>query len=68
MEMISRPERVIKCVAQGDRSKTLYKLSGTARQIRWLGEGLGAQNEEIFKGLLDLRAKRSMICGISGVI
>jgi len=30
------------------------KLSATPGEIRWLGEGLGAQNEEIFRGLLGL--------------
>jgi crotonobetainyl-CoA:carnitine CoA-transferase CaiB-like acyl-CoA transferase len=31
------------------------KLSATPGEIRWLGEGLGAQNEEIFRGLLGLK-------------
>jgi crotonobetainyl-CoA:carnitine CoA-transferase CaiB-like acyl-CoA transferase len=30
------------------------RLSQTPGEIRWLGEGVGAQNEEIFKGLLGL--------------
>jgi len=30
------------------------RLSSTPGEIRWLGEGIGAQNEEIFRGLLGL--------------
>ena len=30
------------------------RLSNTPGQIRWLGESLGARNEEIFEGLLRL--------------
>jgi crotonobetainyl-CoA:carnitine CoA-transferase CaiB-like acyl-CoA transferase len=30
------------------------RLSGTPGEIRWLGEGIGAQNEEIFRDLLGL--------------
>jgi crotonobetainyl-CoA:carnitine CoA-transferase CaiB-like acyl-CoA transferase len=30
------------------------RLSDTPGEIRWLGEGLGAQNTEIFGGLLGL--------------
>ena len=30
------------------------RLSATPGEIRWLGDGLGAQNEEIFQGLLGL--------------
>lgn len=32
------------------------RLSGTPGNIDWLGEGLGAQNDEIFGGLLELSA------------
>jgi crotonobetainyl-CoA:carnitine CoA-transferase CaiB-like acyl-CoA transferase len=32
------------------------RLSGTPGEIRWLGEGLGAQNEEIFRDLLGLKS------------
>ncbi len=31
------------------------RLSATPGEIRWLGEGVGAQNEDIFKGLLGLK-------------
>ena len=31
------------------------RLSSTPGEIRWLGEGIGAQNEEIFRDLLGLR-------------
>ena len=31
------------------------KLSATPGEIRWLGAGLGAQNEEIFRDLLGLK-------------
>jgi crotonobetainyl-CoA:carnitine CoA-transferase CaiB-like acyl-CoA transferase len=44
------------------------RLSGTPGQIRWLGEGLGAQNEEIFRGLLKLSSKEIDDLRISGVI
>jgi crotonobetainyl-CoA:carnitine CoA-transferase CaiB-like acyl-CoA transferase len=30
------------------------RLSETPEEIRWLGEGLGAQNEDIYRGLLEL--------------
>jgi hypothetical protein len=30
------------------------RLSGTPGEIRWLGEGLGAQNTEVFRELLGL--------------
>jgi len=30
------------------------RLSDTPGEIRWLGEGLGAQNMEVFGGLLGL--------------
>ena len=30
------------------------RLSATPGEVRWLGEGIGAQNEEIFRGLLGL--------------
>ena len=32
------------------------RLSGAPGNIDWLGEWLGAQNDEIFGGLLDLSA------------
>jgi crotonobetainyl-CoA:carnitine CoA-transferase CaiB-like acyl-CoA transferase len=32
------------------------RLSGTPGNFDWLGERLGAQNDEIFGGLLDLSA------------
>jgi len=44
------------------------RLSGTPGEIRWLGAGLGAQNEEIFKGLLDLSSKEIDDLRASGVI
>jgi len=44
------------------------RLSGTPGQIRWLGEGLGAQNEEIFRGLLKLSSKEIDDLRISGMI
>ena len=44
------------------------RLSGTPGQIRWLGEGLGAQNEEIFRDLLDLSSAEIDDLRISGVI
>jgi crotonobetainyl-CoA:carnitine CoA-transferase CaiB-like acyl-CoA transferase len=31
------------------------RLSATPGEIRWLGEGIGAQNEEVFRDLLGLR-------------
>jgi crotonobetainyl-CoA:carnitine CoA-transferase CaiB-like acyl-CoA transferase len=31
------------------------RLSATPGEIRWLGEGLGAQNDEIFRDLLGLK-------------
>jgi crotonobetainyl-CoA:carnitine CoA-transferase CaiB-like acyl-CoA transferase len=31
------------------------RLSATPGEIRWLGEGLGAQNEEVFRNLLGLK-------------
>jgi crotonobetainyl-CoA:carnitine CoA-transferase CaiB-like acyl-CoA transferase len=31
------------------------RLSATPGEIRWLGEGIGAQNEEIFRDLLGLK-------------
>jgi crotonobetainyl-CoA:carnitine CoA-transferase CaiB-like acyl-CoA transferase len=31
------------------------RLSSTPGEIRWLGEGIGAQNEEIFRDLLGLQ-------------
>ncbi len=30
------------------------RLSATPGEVRWLGEGIGAQNEEVFRGLLGL--------------
>lgn len=44
------------------------RLSGTPGQIRWLGEGLGAQNEEIFKVPLELSSAEIDDLRISGVI
>jgi crotonobetainyl-CoA:carnitine CoA-transferase CaiB-like acyl-CoA transferase len=44
------------------------RLSGTPGEIRWLGEGLGAQNEEIFKGLLELSHAEIDDLRTSGVI
>ena len=44
------------------------RLSATPGQIRWLGEGLGAQNEEIFKDLLELTSAEIDDLRISGVI
>lgn len=44
------------------------RLSETPGQIRWLGEGLGAQNEEIFRDLLELTSAEIDDLRISGVI
>src|SRR5205807_3614157 len=44
------------------------RLSATPGEIRWLGGGLGAQNEEIFKGLLDLSSEEIDELRTSGVI
>ena len=44
------------------------RLSATPGEIRWLGAGLGAQNEEIFKGLLDLSSEEIDDLRTSGVI
>ena len=44
------------------------RLSATPGEIRWLGAGLGAQNEEIFKGLLDLSSEEIGDLRASGVI
>jgi crotonobetainyl-CoA:carnitine CoA-transferase CaiB-like acyl-CoA transferase len=44
------------------------RLSATPGEIRWLGAGLGDQNEEIFKGLLDLSSEEIDDLRTSGVI
>ena len=44
------------------------RLFATPGEIRWLGAGLGAQNEEIFKGLLDLSSEEIDDLRASGVI
>ena len=44
------------------------RLSETPGDIRWLGEELGAQNEEIYKGLLELSSAEIEELRISGVI
>jgi crotonobetainyl-CoA:carnitine CoA-transferase CaiB-like acyl-CoA transferase len=44
------------------------RLSETPGQIRWLGEGLGAHNDEIYKGLLELTSAEIDDLRISGVI
>jgi crotonobetainyl-CoA:carnitine CoA-transferase CaiB-like acyl-CoA transferase len=44
------------------------RLSGTPGKIRWLGEGLGAQNNEVFKDLLELSNAEIDELRISGVI
>jgi crotonobetainyl-CoA:carnitine CoA-transferase CaiB-like acyl-CoA transferase len=44
------------------------RLSGTPGKIRWLGEGLGAQNNEVFKNLLELSNAEIDELRISGVI
>jgi crotonobetainyl-CoA:carnitine CoA-transferase CaiB-like acyl-CoA transferase len=44
------------------------RLSETPGEIRWLGAGLGAQNEEIYKGLLELSGAEIEDLRISGVI
>jgi crotonobetainyl-CoA:carnitine CoA-transferase CaiB-like acyl-CoA transferase len=44
------------------------RLSETPGQIRWLGEGLGAHNEEVFRDLLELTSAEIDDLRISGVI
>jgi crotonobetainyl-CoA:carnitine CoA-transferase CaiB-like acyl-CoA transferase len=44
------------------------RLSETPGQIRWLGEGLGAHNEEVLKDLLGLSSAEIDDLRISGVI
>jgi crotonobetainyl-CoA:carnitine CoA-transferase CaiB-like acyl-CoA transferase len=44
------------------------RLSETPGQIRWLGEGLGARNDEIYKDLLELTSAEIDDLRISGVI
>jgi crotonobetainyl-CoA:carnitine CoA-transferase CaiB-like acyl-CoA transferase len=44
------------------------RLSGTPGEIRWLGEGLGAQNEAIFQGLLGLDVGELKMLREQGVI
>jgi crotonobetainyl-CoA:carnitine CoA-transferase CaiB-like acyl-CoA transferase len=44
------------------------RLSETPGQIRWLGEGLGAHNDEIYKDLLELTSAEIDDLRISGVI
>lgn len=44
------------------------RLSETPGQIRWLGEGLGAQNDEIFGSLLQLSSTEVQDLRNSGVI
>ena len=44
------------------------RLSATPGEIRWLGEGLGAQNEEIFMNLLDLSSEEISDLRAAGVI
>ena len=44
------------------------RLSGTPGEIRWLGEGVGAQNEEIFKELLELSGAEIDDLRAAGVI
>ncbi len=44
------------------------RLSETPGRIRWLGEGLGARNDEIYKDLLELTGAEIDDLRISGVI
>jgi crotonobetainyl-CoA:carnitine CoA-transferase CaiB-like acyl-CoA transferase len=44
------------------------RLSGTPGEIRWLGEGIGAQTEEIFRDLLGLKDQDLAQMRIEGVI
>jgi crotonobetainyl-CoA:carnitine CoA-transferase CaiB-like acyl-CoA transferase len=46
----------------------LPRLSETPGEIRWLGAGLGAQNEDIYKVLLELSSAEIEDLRISGVI
>lgn len=44
------------------------RLSGTPGEIRWLGEGLGAQNDDIFQNLLGLKREEIRRMREEGVI
>ena len=44
------------------------RLSETPGEIRWLGAELGAQNEDIYKGLLELSSAEIEDLRLSGVI
>jgi crotonobetainyl-CoA:carnitine CoA-transferase CaiB-like acyl-CoA transferase len=44
------------------------RLSATPGEIRWLGEGLGAQNQAIFAGLLGLDGQEIEALRERGVI
>jgi crotonobetainyl-CoA:carnitine CoA-transferase CaiB-like acyl-CoA transferase len=44
------------------------RLSGTPGEIRWLGAGLGSQNEDIYQGLLELSSAEIEDLRTSGVI
>jgi crotonobetainyl-CoA:carnitine CoA-transferase CaiB-like acyl-CoA transferase len=44
------------------------RLSATPGEIRWLGEGLGAQNQAIFEGLLGLDGQEIKMLREQGVI
>jgi crotonobetainyl-CoA:carnitine CoA-transferase CaiB-like acyl-CoA transferase len=44
------------------------RLSGTPGEIRWLGEGLGAQNDNVLEGLLGLTKEEVRRLRIEGVI
>jgi hypothetical protein len=44
------------------------RLSATPGETRWLGEGLGAQNEEILQGLLGLDGEEVRTLRAQGVI
>ena len=50
------PRNQRKSDASGDLAipEVVPRLSDTPGEIRWLGEGLGAQNTEVFGGLLGL--------------
>jgi len=44
------------------------RLSGTPGEIRWLGEGVGAQNDNVLEGLLGLTKEEVRKLRIEGVI
>ena len=44
------------------------RLSATPGEIRWLGEGLGAQNDDVFKDLLGLDREEIMALQRQGII